>query len=91
MARPSHTEPDDAASWIARDNPPAAGRVAARIKQATEQLADHPESGRSGRVPGTRELVVAGLPYIVVYRIRRGRIYIIRVLHTSRRWSQRLS
>ena len=26
--------------------------------------------GRFGRIPGTRELIVPGLPYIVPYRIR---------------------
>jgi plasmid stabilization system protein ParE len=29
---------EDAATWIAQDNPPAAARVVAQIKQATEQL-----------------------------------------------------
>ena len=35
---------EDAATWIAQDNPPAAARLVARIKQATEQLAS--SSGR---------------------------------------------
>ena len=82
---------DDAAFWIAQDNPPAAMRVVARIRQAAERLADHPESGRPGRIAATHELVVAGLPYIVAYRLRAGRIEILRVLHTSRRWPRRLS
>jgi toxin ParE1/3/4 len=30
-----------------------------------------PHRGRTGREEGTRELVIVGLPYIVVYRIQR--------------------
>jgi toxin ParE1/3/4 len=82
---------DEAALWIAKDNLPAAVRVVARIRQTRERLADHPESGRPGRIAGTRELVVAGLPYIVAYRAHAGRIGILRVLHTSRRWPRRLT
>lgn len=33
------------------------------------QLVDQPEMGRPGGRPGTREWIVRGLPYIIVYRI----------------------
>jgi addiction module RelE/StbE family toxin len=82
---------EDAATWIAQDNPPAAARLVARIKQATEQLASHPASGRLGRTAGTRELVIAGLPYIIAYRVHADQVDILRVLHTSRRWPRRLN
>jgi toxin ParE1/3/4 len=80
---------DEAAAWIARDRPAAATRVVQRIRRATERLAEHPESGRPGRVAGTRELVVPGLPYILPYRVREDRVEILRVLHTARRWPER--
>jgi toxin ParE1/3/4 len=57
-----------------------------RILDATDQLVDHPHLGRVGRVPGTRELVVARTPYIVIYEIEGDMIRIIRVLHTAQRW-----
>jgi toxin ParE1/3/4 len=47
----------------------AATRVVARIRQAAEDLGRFPERGRSGAVDGTREWVVKGLPYILVYEI----------------------
>jgi plasmid stabilization system protein ParE len=47
-------------------------------------LARHPEMGRKGRVAGTRELIVA--PCIVVYRITRGAIEIVAIIHAARRW-----
>jgi toxin ParE1/3/4 len=42
--------------------------------------------GRPGRVPGTRELVIAHMPYIVPYRVRGEAIQILRVYHSARRW-----
>lgn len=68
---------------IAADNPDAARKVVKRIRQAVERLADFPESGRHGQVAGTRELVVPGLPYLVVYRVGQGSVEVLRVFHTS--------
>ncbi|MDR2726446.1 MAG: type II toxin-antitoxin system RelE/ParE family toxin, partial [Deltaproteobacteria bacterium] len=44
-----------------------------------------PESGRPGRVPGTRELVIAGLPYLLPYRVRNDVVEILRFFHTSQK------
>jgi addiction module RelE/StbE family toxin len=68
---------------IKADNPEAARKVVKRIRQAVERLADFPESGRHGQVAGTRELVVPGLPYLVVYRIGKESVEVLRVFHTS--------
>jgi plasmid stabilization system protein ParE len=46
-------------------------------------LQDFPLSGRAGHVPGTRELVVPGLPYIIIYRTTKTAVEILRVFHTS--------
>ena len=53
-------------SNIAEDNPAAARLVMSRIEQSITRLAMFPNSGRTGVVTGARELVVPGLPYIVV-------------------------
>jgi plasmid stabilization system protein ParE len=37
-------------------------------------------------VAGTRELVVIGTPYIVIYRIEATAIVVLRVLHAAQRW-----
>jgi plasmid stabilization system protein ParE len=42
--------------------------------------------GRPGRVAGTRELALAPLPFIVVYRVREYRVEIARILHGAQRW-----
>jgi len=74
-------------AFIEQDAPGAARRIAERIIETIETMIPaNPGIGRPGRVPGTRELVVGGTPYIVPYRIRYGNIVILRVLHGARRW-----
>jgi len=54
-------------NYIRARNPVAATQVAARIRLATERLAEFPRIGHAGGVAGTHEWVVRGLPYIIVY------------------------
>ncbi|MGH9380430.1 MAG: type II toxin-antitoxin system RelE/ParE family toxin [Thermoanaerobaculia bacterium] len=58
------------------------------IHRQVAMLADFPRMGRPGRVPGTRELVVSGTPYIAAYRVEAhdDAVLILRVLHGTRRW-----
>ncbi len=51
-------------------------------------LLNYPEAGRSGRVTDTRELVIAGTPFILVYRHRQqlAQLQILRVLHAALQW-----
>jgi toxin ParE1/3/4 len=69
--------------YIARDNPVAAARVSERIRTRIMHLLEQPLSGRIGRIPNTRELVVSGLPYIGIYRVDDDRktIEVMRVVH----------
>ncbi|MHB8881220.1 MAG: type II toxin-antitoxin system RelE/ParE family toxin [Thermodesulfovibrionales bacterium] len=76
--------------FIATDNPDAALQVAKRILDTVTYLRDHPEIGRIGRIPGTRELVIPGLPYIVPYRVKGASIEILGVLHASQEWPKAL-
>ena len=55
-------------NYIRDRSPAAATQVAARIRLATERLAEFPRMGHAGRVAGTYEWVVGGLPYIIVYQ-----------------------
>jgi toxin ParE1/3/4 len=73
--------------YIAEENPEAAGEMIARIHEAaTEHLAMHPRMGKEGRVSGTRELILAGTPYLLVYVLEGSEIQIVTILHSSRRW-----
>ena len=74
--------------YIAREDPRAAFEVAQHIRIAVEQLRDHPRMGRKGRVRGTLELVINGIPYIVPYRIKGKEVQVLGVYHTSRKWPE---
>jgi toxin ParE1/3/4 len=60
-----------------------------RIFSAIEVLERHPEAGRRGRVPGTRELVILGTPFLVAYRVTGKGIDILALLHGARKWPGR--
>lgn len=72
-------------SFVSKDKPDAAKRLVARLQQAAEALAGQPHMGHAGRIPHTRELVVSGTPYILVYRVRSGGLEILAALHGKRR------
>ena len=79
-----------ARAWIAADRPMAAAGQVTRILEAVATLTIFPESGRSGRCSGTRELIVSKAPFVVAYRTRGELIEVLRVLHGARRWPDRL-
>jgi len=74
------------AAWIAQDDPRAAAALVTEVDAATRLLAQHPDMGRPGRVPGTRELVLPHFPCIIPYRVKAQRVEILRVFHTARKW-----
>lgn len=66
--------------YVAQDKPEAARRLAEQILFSAERLAKHPHLGNPGREPETRELIVAGTPYLIPYRIHRGQLAILAIL-----------
>ncbi len=87
-SRPALADYRDIISWIRKANPRAAERIRDVIKDRLGLLTTMPRMGRVGRVAGTRELVIAGTPYIVIYELGDGdeHILVLRVLHGARRW-----
>jgi toxin ParE1/3/4 len=71
--------------YIEQDKPEAARKSAQRILAYVERLVKHPYLGRPGREPETRELLIPEAPYIIPYRVDRGRIAILAVLHDARK------
>jgi len=71
-------------SYISEDNATAALAVGETLLKGIAALARHPDMGRTGRVPATRELVMP--PYVIAYRSRKSDIEILSIIHGARRW-----
>jgi toxin ParE1/3/4 len=76
----------EAEAFLRTHNPTAASSVMRRIETAIDRLVTFPESGRRGRVEGTRELVVPDTPFIVAYRLTGSSVDILSLVHSARRW-----
>ena len=73
--------------YICANNEEAAKKVVSHIVEQVETiLAFNPAIGRAGRILRTREFIISKYPYILPYQVRENTIYILRVLHTSRKW-----
>ena len=84
--RPALADLEAIGDFIARDNPVAARRIVVSLIASVNALRDHPNLGRPGRLTGSRELVVAGTPYVVPYRVLSDDVEILAVFHGARRW-----
>ncbi len=78
---------DSVHAYIGNDNLAAADTIVDRILAGIEALSLHPEMGRIGRVAATRELVLP--PMVVAYRLRRGALEILAIIHGACRWPDR--
>ena len=54
-----------------------------RLYEAAKSLKAFPNAGRAGTKNGTRELVLAPLPYLLIYSVDDQSIHILRFLHAS--------
>ncbi|WP_293477138.1 type II toxin-antitoxin system RelE/ParE family toxin [Phenylobacterium sp.] len=84
FAEPAARDLESIIDYIALDNRSAAEGVYRAIVEAAQRLAQFPELGRPGRLPGMRELAVARLPYLIVYEADRQAVTILAAFHTSR-------
>jgi toxin ParE1/3/4 len=76
--------------WARESSPASADLMLVRIFSAVELLERHPEAGRPGRIPGTRELVIVPTPFLIAYRIHSARIEVLALLHGARKWPDAL-
>jgi toxin ParE1/3/4 len=80
---------DQAHDYIALSNSEeVADRITTLIVTNIQQLGVFPMSGRSGRVPGTRELVISNTPFIAAYAIARDHIVILAIYHGAQQWPE---
>lgn len=71
--------------YIAADSPRSAIKMDELFGKAAARLADHPQYGRTGRIPGTREAVVHK-SYCLVYEIEQDTVWVLALVHTARQW-----
>ncbi len=76
---------------IAAESPRNADLVKVRISKSVQLIETMPNSGRTGRVAGTRERVAGRTPYILVYRIEVDHVRIVSVLRGARKWPKSFS
>lgn len=71
--------------YIAVDSPRAAVKMDELFSKAAARLTDHPQLGRTGRIPGTRELI-PHKSYCMVYAIEQETVWLLALVHTARQW-----
>jgi len=57
-----------------------------KLYEAARSLKRFPHRGRIGHKEGTRELILAPMPYLIVYGVQPELVHIFRVIHTSENW-----
>jgi toxin ParE1/3/4 len=78
---------DGVHEYLCERDPAAATRVVDAILSAAVLLQSFPLIGKEGRIIGTRELVVPGWTYVLVYSIKDPfQVQVERVLHAKRLW-----
>ena len=70
------------------NNKEVAARITMQIVNGVQQLAAFPMSGRAGRVPGTRELVISNTPFIAAYAIDKADIVALAIYHGGQHWPE---
>jgi toxin ParE1/3/4 len=74
--------------YLFHETPQHAARIVRSLYNSISALKSFPNRGRPGKKPGTRELVVSSLPYIVVYQVSGDVVYVARILHGAQRWPE---
>ena len=59
---------------------------ARRVADAIYETAASLHRGRKGRKPDTREMLISGFPFVIIYRVGQEAAEIARILHTSQQW-----
>lgn len=73
--------------WLSQIDERVADRTLSRIRQTAMLLGQFPMIGRTGKIAGTREFSVTGLPYIIVYEITTPTdLDVLTVVHTRRQY-----
>lgn len=73
-------------AYITEHDPRAAERIAGLVLRGVANLTAFPGLGRAGRLPHTRELMIPGTDYLVIYHVSDETVRIDTVFHSARKW-----
>jgi plasmid stabilization system protein ParE len=76
------------ANYLFLNHPSFAASTIQRLYGAVKSLKAFPYAGRVGTKSGTRELVLAPLPYLMIYAVDDQSIHILRFFHPLRTGSR---
>jgi toxin ParE1/3/4 len=79
-------DPERITDYLFDETPQHAAWIILSLYDGIFALTSFPNRGRVGKKPGTRELVVRHLPYIVVYQVSGDVGYVARILHGAQQW-----
>lgn len=65
-----------------------AERITTHIVRSIQRLLRFPMSGRTGRVAGTRELVISNTPFIAAYALDHDRVVVLAIYHGAQQWPE---
>ena len=85
-SEPAVSDLEAIGDFIGKENSEAALRTVRRIGSEILTLRRFPRKGRPGRAEGTRELVLSGMPYLVVYELKNDVVVLLRILHGAMKW-----
>jgi len=66
-------------AYIEKENP----EIANKVLEVVELLLEYSLLGKAGRIYKTRELIVAGIPYMIVYFPEAESITILQIFHQA--------
>lgn len=63
-----------------------ARRFALAVYESADSLKEMPNRGRKGRKANTREMIISGFPFVIIYRAGKEAVEIVRILHSAQQW-----
>ena len=83
------TRLEEIEAYIAQESPTTAKKlIFTIIKKTATQLSKYPDSGKPGRLMGTRELLFSDTPYLVVYTVRSNIVTVLTIFHTAKNFDR---
>ena len=67
--------------YVSERHPRFAQSTVRLLYETVRSLRKFPGRGRGGEIPGTRELILSRLPYIIVYRVTPEIVEVVRIFH----------